>query len=282
MKSTPSTAPRSVLGRLPLLLLAALLASGPLAAFPPAPPHVVYGMIRDELGRPLMNTTAQVLFEAANGHQASTYVFPGAEPGCNYRLEVAMDAGLVGALYQPSAMLPLAPFQMKVLIGAVTYLPLEMTGNALLGQPGQRTRLDLTLGVDANGDGLPDAWQRQFGTNINLITPDGNAGHGLTYRQLYLTGIYAVDPTNGFNLEMVRHGNGTNQLRFLGITGHSYQIVSSTDMISWTPVAFRVPAEGGSGPVHQNYAAAATGHVEVEPANPAQPPAGMFYRLKLQ
>ncbi|MEN9675182.1 MAG: hypothetical protein RIS76_1078, partial [Verrucomicrobiota bacterium] len=274
------TAHRSVAGRLPLLFLAALLA-GPLAAFPPAPPHVIYGVIRDKIGQPLMNASARVLLQANGGKQLSTQVFPGAEPGCNYRLEVPMDAGLVGGLYQPSAMLPLAPFQIKVVIGGVVYLPMEMTGNLLLGQAGQRTRLDLTLGVDANGDGLPDDWQRQFGTNIDLITPDAHAGHGLTYRQLYLTGIYAVNPTNGFNLEIVSQGNETHGLQFLGIAGHHYQIVGSSDMTTWLPVGFRVPAEGAAAPERKSYSAATTGVVQVETPAPEAALPGMFYRLVL-
>ena len=29
-----------------------------------------------------------------------------------------------------------------------------------LGKPSETTRLDLTLGEDSDGDGLPDAWER--------------------------------------------------------------------------------------------------------------------------
>jgi hypothetical protein len=29
-----------------------------------------------------------------------------------------------------------------------------------LGEPGKRTHLDLTLGEDLDGDGIPDAWER--------------------------------------------------------------------------------------------------------------------------
>jgi hypothetical protein len=50
-----------------------------------------------------------------------------------------------------------------VVTGATTNLPIQMTGNlALLGLPGQRTRLDITLGVNANGNGIPDAWEHAF------------------------------------------------------------------------------------------------------------------------
>ena len=36
-----------------------------------------------------------------------------------------------------------------------------------LGRPGESTRIDLTLGEDRDGDGLPDAWER------TLITASG-------------------------------------------------------------------------------------------------------------
>ncbi len=58
-----------------------------------------------------------------------------------------MDAGLTPDNYRPTALRPSVSFRMKVLIGGVTYLPIEMRANyANLGKPAQSTRIDLTLG----------------------------------------------------------------------------------------------------------------------------------------
>ena len=51
-------------------------------------------------------------------------------------------------------------FRLKVKIGSVTYLPIEMKLSKALGQAAQSTRLDLTLGEDSDNDGLPEAPER--------------------------------------------------------------------------------------------------------------------------
>ena len=46
-------------------------------------------------------------------------------------------------------------------INGRSFLPIELRGVSLnLGEPGGITRLDLTLGEDIDGDGLPDAWEK--------------------------------------------------------------------------------------------------------------------------
>lgn len=262
------------------LLLGAFFIARSVVAFPPAPYHLLYGMVSDEYGTPLLTRQAKVVFEASSGVRASTAVNPGIETAANYRLEVPMDANLLGAPYLPSAMSPLAPFRLKVELGGVTYLPLQMTGNpALLGQPGQRTRMDLTLGEDRNGDGLPDAWQRRINADLSQVAPGGDAGNGLTYLQVYQLGLYAVSPTNGFRLDLLSQANGLIRLEFMGVTGRRYFIETSTDLNLWTPVSFRVPAEGASSPLRDSFMAPATGPVSVEVGEGLSSPGPQYFRL---
>ena len=139
----------------------ALLFSCVSRAFPPAPYHVIYGLVRDQYGQPLSVASAQIIFQATNGVQVTGSIVPGLKPGVNYRLNLSMDSGIAPDLYKSTALKTTAPFRISVLIGATTYLPMEMIGNYdSLGKPAASTRIDLTLGVDANGDGLPDAWQQ--------------------------------------------------------------------------------------------------------------------------
>jgi hypothetical protein len=251
---------------------------------------VIYGEVRDQYGTPLMVPQAQVLLQTPNGVQFNASLVPGLSPGENYRLEIPMDSGITPDLYQSTALFPLAPFKMAVVIGQTTNLPIQMTGDfSLLGQPGQATRLDLTLGVDANGDGLPDAWELAFlsalGSNLTLadlhagmvLTPDG-----LTLAQQYLLGNYPFGLTNSFSLTLVAANGGSPVLQFNSTTGRSYTLLGSPDLEQWVPVSFSLPVEGPAGPVHSYYYAPDIRPVQVQVMQPATGPALQFFKMMLQ
>lgn len=238
------TIPRSLTA-----LLLSLLLSGPVArAFPPVPSHSVYGLVRDELGNPLTATTTELLLETTAGAVLSTTITPGLEPGVNYRLDVPVDAGLTSDLYRPTAMSPAAPFRIRVKINGRTYLPIEMKASmAQLGQPAQSSRVDLTLGEDSDGDGLPDAWERSMISAGGLDLTLGQFGPGdhlngnpLSVMESYVAGTYAWDPKDGFMLEIREVADAGVTLEFIGLRGRSYSIVGTDDMKTWIPVRFRV------------------------------------------
>ena len=281
MKS-PIQASRRFIGA---VVLSALASS--LVAFPPAPHHVVHGTIRDELGTPLAAGSATVLFEAASGVTLTTGIILGNEPGVNYSLVVPMDAGVTEDLYKATALKPTVPFSIRVRIGGVNYLPIQLQGRfAALGQPGRKTRLDLTLGADTDGDGLPDAWERALlaalGGNRTLadIRGDGDDdGDGLSNLQEYLAGTYAFDKEDGFSLKIERLEAGKPVLKFLAIRGRSYQIQASTDLSTWTAVPFEVVGQTAAAATVLN--ATDTRLRELR----ATPPSGQgpaFYRLVTQ
>src|SRR4029434_45759 len=126
----------------------------------------------------------------------------------NYRLEVPMDSGTAPDLYQPTALRPFFQYRLKVVIGQTVYLPIEMGGHfAQSGQPSQKTRIDLTLGVDSDGDGLPDAWEQAliaiYGGTLDSVWPQDDAdGDGISNLDEYLAGTYAFDPSDGFRLTL--------------------------------------------------------------------------------
>jgi hypothetical protein len=240
------------------------------SAFPPAPDHVFYGMVRDEMGNPLNLKRAEVFLETATGTQVKTAVAPGGAPGVNYKLAVPMDAGLTADAYKPTALQPTVSFKIWVRIGGVRYLPIQMKGDySHLGEPGQRTHLDLTLGEDSDNDGLPDAWERalisSLGGNKTLadINPNDDAdGDGLSNLQEYLAGTYAFDPKDGFTLNILRTVGANPVLEFLAITGHSYSVLASDNLHDWNKVSFRM---GGSiSQAAENYYANDTRNVQVE------------------
>jgi hypothetical protein len=259
-------------------------------AFPPAPHQEVYGLVRDELGNPVTATGATVLLEVNGTILAKGTIAASREPGVNYRLVIPIDSGTSADLYKPSALVPTIPFRIRVKIGNTTYLPIEMSGaSALVAQPGKSARVDLTLGVDSDGDGLPDAWERNLikalgrpGLTLADIRPGDDAdGDGLTNLQEYLAGTYAFDPQDGFALTLKGLGNGSAQLEFTVIRGRAYTIEGAlSPQGPWTQIPFVIPAEGASAALRSSYAATDVRILKVT-TSPSTDPATepRFFRL---
>ncbi len=247
-------------------LAGGLLVAVAVWAFPPAPHHLVYGLVRDEQGNPLRSPGAHVWLEAEGAVLVSAPVEADPEPGVNYRLTIPLDSGVTADLYTPTALRPTVPFRMRVRVGNTTYLPIEMTGAAnLFTRPGESSRVDLTLGVDSDGDGLPDAWEWALiaalggGKTLADIRPEDDAdGDGLSNLQEYLAGTYAFDPVDGFALNIVSTSGGRSLLEFTAIRGRTYTIQASEDLQSWWPVEFSLSTDAATVPARQAYQATDT------------------------
>ncbi len=267
-----------------LALGLALLLPLPVLAFPPAPHHTLFGMVRDEYGTPLNVQDAELIFETLSGSKLTTTVIPNLEPGANYRLLVPMDSGVTADAYKPTAMKPTAAFRIKVRIGNRIYLPMEMSGDfSQLGSPGRSTRLNLTLGEDTDGDGLPDAWERLINSDLSKVRPGDDAdGDGLSNVNEYLAGTYALDPSEGFNLTIKGFNNGAPVLEFLAVKDHTYTVLGSADLKTWAPLTFRVPAEGAEAAARGTYSATDVRPLQVEVVTATGQPAPKFFRLMAQ
>ena len=238
----------------PCFLLAAVLLGATARAYPPAPDHVLYGTVRDELGRPLAAGAAVVIVSSAAGEIARTPIARGTEPGANYQVRLPVDLGSMGVAYKPTALLPTSPFTIRVLMGGVVYLPIEVSRvGPTLGQPGKRTHLDLTLGVDSDNDGIPDAWERalierdssgRLRTLADIKPGDDLDGDALTNLQEYLIGTYALDRVDGLALEVLAVENSRARLRFTTVPGRVYTLRSSTNLNEWSPQTFALSAAG--------------------------------------
>ena len=241
------------------LFIVCLLSLCESQAFPPAPQHLFYGMIRDAYGNPLDDPDAEITLETPSGARVRAALRMNAEPGVNYYLVVPMDAGVTDEIYRTTALRPFVSFTIKVKSGNIMYVPMEMTGNlAKMGQPGQRTLLNLTLGEDVDGDGIPDAWERAMvgqSGNFQDFRPEDDADNdGLNNLAEYLAGTYAFDPDNGFLLQIGKHEENT-ALQFMAIRGRTYTILASDDLNHWTTLQFRLPFESATDPLHDNWVA---------------------------
>jgi hypothetical protein len=276
--------------RLPLLaltIIAALALSPSVNAFPPAPHHLFMGMVRDEYGNPLLAEGAEVILDTLNGRNVRAKVKPGLAAGVNYRLAVPMDSGITQDAYQPTALAPTLPFTIRVRVGNVTYLPLELAGDfGRMGEAGATTRLNLTLGVDSDGDGLPDAWELALIAaleglnNLADVRPgDDSDGDGLSNLNEYLVGSYAFDKNDGFELTIKRFDEGRPVLEFLAIHGRTYTVRGSADLRTWEDVEMRIV---GKDRAFKSFLAEDVKNLEVEPA--AEPGASplRFFKLLVQ
>lgn len=246
------------LSRAFLVVLLAGLIPGAAVAFPPLPHHTVYGLVRDEFGNPLTASGTELILDTLSGTSLSTSVVAGLEAGVNYRINVPVDAGLTDDLYRPTALRPTAPFRIRVKIAGRTYVPLEMKANmAQLGQPAQSSRVDLTLGEDTDGDGLPDAWERsviaagKLGVSLSGLNPNDRLnGNPLSVLQAYIAGTYAWDPKDGFRVDIVQFEGLNPVLEFLALRGRSYSVIGSDDLATWVPVPVQVQGASASGTVN--------------------------------
>lgn len=258
-------------------------------AFPPSPHHTLHGMVRDERGNPIVADNAEVILQTSNGRLLTTAIVPGLAPGQNYKLLVPMDAGLSSDLYQPTAMRPTMPFTIRVRIGNAVFLPIEVSASSgTMGRAGERTLLNLTLGEDSDGDGIPDAWERSLinrglGTSLADVNPDDDAdGDGLSNLQEYLAGSYAFDDDNGFSLAIKRVNGNSPVLEFLAINGRNYRVYGSANLGEWAEVEFRLPDDAAEVRLRRDYQAADVRTLEVEVPPAADGSQFRFFKLMVQ
>ena len=229
------------------LTLALSLAPTPLAAFPPAPFHTIFGMIRDEQGQTLRVDGAQIIFYRSGTEVLREPIQEGRLLDQNYQIRLRMDMLRPGTRsYTGLAHNSGSSFSIGILLHDVVYYPIEMSVTRNVGQPGQRTRLDLTLGVDSDGDGIPDAWEQSqlyaagiYPVNdtwdLTQLNRDGDFDRdGLSNYQEYIAGTFATDATDYLALRLIEASGTYATLSFFSIYGKVYSVESSTDLQTWT------------------------------------------------
>ena len=258
-------------------------------AFPPEPDGIIYGLVKDQFGTPLTSTADEVILQTGSGVQCVGAIQPGLAIGVNYAVHVPMDAAVTTVPYVANALVAATSYQLLVAAGAVTNLPIEMHGVTLsLAKPAVLTRQNLTLGADANGDGIPDAWEtvfiNQMGlTNVTLANINASTDYlhnGRTLLQEYLLGDIPYNPSDNFSVSIVRQSRGAATLAFSTMTGRSYAAYGSPDLQNWTPLTFRVPAGGSA--VMSSYYASSIQPLQIQTVPRTNGPAMQFFRLQLQ
>ena len=270
-----------------LAVLAGLLLLPVARAFPPAPNNTIYGMVKDQYGTPLMNTADTVVLQTPSGAQVTAAIQPGLAIGVNYALSVPMDMG-APPLYVANALTNGAHYTLYVVVDTKTNLPMEMVGaNPVMSAPGSSTNQNLTLGADANGDGIPDDWEKLFLEKIGAtnslasLNPNADYAHdGRTLRQEYLLGNYPYNPTDDFSVRLVSQNGGSAVLAFTTMTGRTYTAYGSPDLKNWTAVSFTVLPAGSV--AQSAYYAVNIQPVQIQTLQPTNAPTMQFFRIQLQ
>ncbi len=291
MKVSPRSSGAHSAGAALFSLLALVLGFiGPASAFPPAPHYTIYGVVRDQVGATLQVEGAQILLLRDNVEIGRAPILKDLLLDQNYELHIRIDQNRAATrTYSGKAIAAAGLYSVVVELNGERFYPIEVSGNLRVGQGGERVRIDFNLGADADGDGLPDAWEewqlhqsgRVPGTpgwNLALITRDGDFdGDGTSNYLEYLAGTFAGDATERFELKITGKTATVVSFEFFAITGKVYAIEESTDLRTWTPAPFASSAGGATTTLHRATA------VGIQPAY-VTVPAGVarFYRITVR
>ncbi|MDP1580669.1 MAG: hypothetical protein Q8M02_10340 [Candidatus Didemnitutus sp.] len=286
-----------------IIVLGVLGVSTTALAFPPAPFFTLFGTVRDEQGQTLRVDGAVVVFYRNGVEVLRQTIVERVESDQNYQIRLRMDMQRAGTIrYSDIATASGTSFSLAVLIHNIPYYPIEMSVSRTVGSPGERVRLDLTLGIDSDGDGIPDAWEQSQlfaagimpgpnGWDLSQIDRNGDFdGDGVSNWAEYIAGTFATDPTDYLSLRIVEKSSAVVRLRFFSIFGKVYSLEASTDLQNWAPVSHYLrspdPSEYSSSagaPLAQPATqATATDFLDIFASTVEGSVTPFFYRLKVR
>jgi len=259
-------------------------------AFPPSPYYTLYGIVRDQVGSTLQADGAELVVMKDGKELGRTMVLKTMRGDFNYEVKVSIDLGLPATrTYNEKAVTAGGVITVAVAMNGQLYYPIGMQGSLRATAGGERLRLDLNLGEDKNGDGLPDAWQEwqlylagyrpgPNGWDLSLVPPNGDLdGDGISNFNEFIAGTFAADASDRFELKLVNKTATTVQLEFFSITGKLYSVEESADLKTWTPISFALTPQGTPQPRLQ---AQEVGIRSIYVACPAT--TSRFYRLSVR
>jgi hypothetical protein len=232
-------------------------------AFPPAPYFTLFGSVRDQVGLAILAENAEVVLLRNDKEVSRTPIVNNLWIDYNYEFKIRLDANRPGTQAYRNDSIPVdGQFSIVVAIDGIHYFPIEVSGTLSAGTGSERMRLDLTLGEDTDLDGLPDVWEQWqlyiagVGADetgewpIHLIDRGSDFdGDGQSNYHEYLAGTYAGDPMDSLTLEIREKLMNHVRFEFYAITGKTYTIERSPDMINWSRVKFSMdtPSDGSYG-----------------------------------
>lgn len=270
--------------------LAVAFASALVRAFPPAPYYTLFGLVRDQVGATLKVDGAELILLKDGKEIGRAPVSKDLRGDFNYELKISVDLNLPSTrAYSETAVAAGGLISIVVTMNGQQFYPIGVSGSLRPTAGGERVRLDLNLGEDKDGDGLPDAWEEwqlylagrrpgPTGWDLSLITREGDFdGDGISNFHEYIAGTFAADPSDRFELRLLGKTATAVQLEFFSITGKVYTVEESADLKTWTTVPFSLSAQGAE---QARYQAPEVGIRSVFVKSPAT--TSRFYRLSVR
>ena len=247
-----------------LLFLTLLLLLSRGQAFPPAPSYTLYGTVRDQVGQAITAQGAVIILLKGGAEVGRTPINSALSLEQNYELSIRIDQNRSGTtLYNNNAVVAQGAFSLVVEMNGSRFYPIEVSGNLTAGKGSERVRLDLNLGEDLDGDGLPDVWEQwqlyQAGYYpdengnwpLNLLNRNGDFDRdGLSNWDEYVAGTFAGDATERFDLKIKEKAANSVRFEFYAITGKTYTIERSTDVKTWIRVPFSIGTHSTGSQIH--------------------------------
>jgi hypothetical protein len=277
------------------LLVSLLLGTGMARAFPPAPYYTIYGDVRDEYGLLLPAEGSSVVMYQGGVEKMREALTAGSGADYNYQLRMRIDMGrTLTSNYSSLVVSTASAYTLTIYIGDAHYYPIEITARTpTVGTAASRVRLDLTLGVDSDHDGMPDAWEESQlyqggylpgpnGWDLSLLDRNGDLDKdGLSNITEYISGTYAGDATSTINL-VIKEKIGENvRLETFALYGKSYTIEATTDLKTWAPITFATsdPAAAAPAVFQDSLLATSTGITSLYAKGTS---AATYYRLRIR
>ena len=241
------------------LSVTTLLASTvlPIFAYPPAPAVSVYGLVRDQFGWVIDYRGAEIVFKSGSKEIARQPIVSNLKFNESFRAQLPVDTNGKDSAYRQEALAPSDYFTVEVHIDGKVYHPIEsfirpdngkpvVRGAFQIVEAGDSIRLDLSLGEDADGDQLPDAWERwQLETigldendplfGLDILSPDNDADRdGVSDLEEFRAGTIALFPDDSLRLDVVRMVPGEFlELEYPAVKDKAYILEMSDDGKVW-------------------------------------------------
>lgn len=234
------------------LLLSVLGLTNRAAAFPPAPTFTVHGIARDSYGWALKTADQGTVVIKRNGVViAEAPISETARAGENFRALLPMDTNPADP-YRTGAQTTGTLFAIEVRFPNTTMPVASLKASQrTVGQPAGQLFIDFTIGVDSDGDGIPDAWEWwQLGeAGIEPGDPrwslatlgTGDFDHDGTSDYIeYLAGTFAFLNSDTLRLKITGlQPDGSAVLSAFVVVDKTYRVELSEDLKVWTRTAVR-------------------------------------------